>query len=196
LTVEAVLFDYHDTLFRFEGDAAWLRAGADACRMAITDSELRALALRIDEARRLPEVVAMDSERDLSQAAHRRATTEWLRLAGLPGPLADALYERLMSPACWQPFTDTEPVIRRLCQAGIAVGVLSNTGWNLRETFAHYGLRHYVAAFTLSCEVGDATPCGGPADGRADIIPPKRRPTAEPGTAGGYSRGDRPSTRG
>jgi FMN phosphatase YigB (HAD superfamily) len=154
VTVEAVLFDYHDTLFRFEGDAAWLRGGADACGMVITDPQVRALALRIDEARRRPEVLAANQECDLSQQAHRWATTGWLRLAGLPGPLVDALYERLVRPACWRPFTDSAPVIRRLCQAGIAVGVLSNTGWNLRETFAHYGLGQYVTAFTLSCEIG------------------------------------------
>jgi hypothetical protein len=31
MAFEAVLFDYHDTLFRFESDDAWLRASADAC---------------------------------------------------------------------------------------------------------------------------------------------------------------------
>jgi FMN phosphatase YigB (HAD superfamily) len=154
MAVEAVLFDYHDTLFRFEGDDVWLRAGAHACGMTMTDPQVRALAVRIDEARRLPEVLTMGQGRDLSPEAHRRATTGWLRLAGLAEPLVDALYERLVTPVCWQPFADAAPVIRGLCHVGIAVGVLSNTGWDLRETFVHYGLRQYVTAFTLSSEIG------------------------------------------
>lgn len=154
MTVEAVLFDYHDTLFRFEGDEAWLRAGTDICAMAMTDEQVRALAIRIDEARRLPEVLAMGKESDLSPEAHRWATTGWLRLAGLPRSLVDTLYGRLVTPVCWQPFTDAARVIRRLCIAGITVGVVSNTGWDLRDTFAYYGLRRYVTAFTLSCELG------------------------------------------
>jgi FMN phosphatase YigB (HAD superfamily) len=127
-------------------------------RMAITDPQVQALVARINEARRLPEVVTMEQERDLSPEAHHQATTAWLRLAGLPGSLVDALYERLVASVCWQPFIDAAPVPRELCRAGIAVGVVSNIGWDLRETFAHYGLRKYVTEFTLSCEIGLQNP--------------------------------------
>jgi HAD superfamily hydrolase (TIGR01549 family) len=151
---EAVLFDFHNTLFRFQSDATWIRASADTYGMPMTDSQAASLAVRIDNARRLPEVVALEREHDLSPQAHRRSTTVWLRLAGLPSQLVDALYERLVAAMSWQPFADVEPVLRELRHIGIAVGVLSNTGWNLRETFAYHRLRNYVDEFTLSCETG------------------------------------------
>lgn len=151
---KAILFDFHNTLFRFPSDAAWVRASADACGIPMTGSQAEALAVRIDKARLLPEVVTLEQEHDLSPQAHRRATTLWLRLAGLPGPLVDALYGHLVAPASWQPFADAEPALRELRHMGIAVGVLSNTGWDLRETFAYHGLRKYVKEFTLSCEIG------------------------------------------
>jgi FMN phosphatase YigB (HAD superfamily) len=34
------------------------------------------------------------------------------------------------------------------------VAVVSNTGWNLRDTFAHHGMLQYVTTFALSCERG------------------------------------------
>jgi len=98
--------------------------------------------------------MAMGREQDLSPQAHRRATARWLRMAGVPGALADALYEELTAPASWQPFADTAPVLRALHRADVAVGVLSNTGWDLRDSFARHGLAKYVNEFTLSCEMG------------------------------------------
>lgn len=151
---QAVLFDFHNTLFHFLGDAAWLRAGAHACGMPLTGSQAERLAVRIDSARRRPDVMAMEREQDLSPQAHRRATALWLRLAGVPGVLADTLYEQLIAPASWQPFADAAPVLRALHRADVAVGVLSNTGWDLRDSFARHGLTKYVSEFTLSCETG------------------------------------------
>lgn len=152
--IHAVLFDFHNTLFHFLSDAVWLKVSADACGMPITGPQAEALAIRINNARRLPDVVALERTQDLSPQAHRQATAVWLRLAGLPNTLADALYEQLVAPASWQPFADVAPVLRELHRAGIAVGVLSNTGWDLRDSFVQHGLLKYVSEFTLSCEIG------------------------------------------
>jgi FMN phosphatase YigB (HAD superfamily) len=152
--VEGVLFDFHETLFRFERDEEWIRTCAEACALPLGSLDVPAMAARIDEARGLPEVLAMGEGRDLSSAAHRRATTGWLRLAGVPEPLVEVLYERLVTPVCWHPYPDCEPVLRTLVERGIAVGVVSNIGWDLRETFEWHGLRKYVSTFALSCELG------------------------------------------
>jgi HAD superfamily hydrolase (TIGR01549 family) len=185
----AVLFDFHNTLFHFLSDATWLLAGADACGMPMTAPRAQALAVRIDDARRLPDVVALEREQDLSPRSHRRAVATWLRLAGLPGPLADALYEQLVAPASWQPFADAAPVLRELRRAGIAVGVLSNTGWDLRDTFTHHGLQQYVSEFTLSCELGMRKPDSSIFRHACDALGADRRLTLmvgdNPGTDGG-----------
>jgi putative hydrolase of the HAD superfamily len=158
MPIEAILFDYHQTLFRFEGDEPWIDAAARACGTAVTPSERRELALRLDAARAAPEVLAMGAGRDLSTPAHRRFILGWLRLAGVPDVLASALYARLITPACWYPYHDVEPVLRGLAASGIPVAVVSNTGWDLRETFAHHGLLPYVRTFLLSCERGQQKP--------------------------------------
>ncbi|MFC0105650.1 HAD family hydrolase [Kibdelosporangium aridum] len=80
--------------------------------------------------------------------------TSWLRLAGLSEPLIEALYARLVTPDCWFPYADVTRVLSRLAGAGVPVGVLSNTGWDLRDTFERYELRQHVTSFTLSCELG------------------------------------------
>ena len=157
---EAVLFDFHDTLFRFPDDAAWLRAGTAACGWPLDEAQAAVLAGQLARARRLPEVASARRAQDLSPQAHRGATARWLRLAGLPDPLAGAMYEYLVAPDSWQPFADTAPVLRALRDAGIAVGVLSNTGWDLRGTFAHQGLLECVGDFALSCELGLQKPDG------------------------------------
>jgi putative hydrolase of the HAD superfamily len=158
MPMEAILFDYHQTLFRFEGDEQWIDAAARACGTAMTPSDRRALALRLDAARAAPGVLAMGEGRDLSTPAHRTFILGWLRLAGVPDPLASALYARLITPECWYPYCDVEPVLRALAAHGIPVAVVSNTGWDLRDTFAHHGLLPYVKAFVLSCERGHQKP--------------------------------------
>ena len=154
MPIGAVLFDYHQTLFRFEGDEVWIDAAARACGTALTSSDRRALALRLDVARASPEVLAMGEGRDLSTSAHRSFILGWLRVAGVPDLLAHALYARLITPLCWYPYQDTEPVLRTLRAHGVALAVVSNTGWNLRDTFAHHGLLQHVQVFALSCERG------------------------------------------
>jgi FMN phosphatase YigB (HAD superfamily) len=152
--VDAVLFDFHQTLFDFEGDEPWLCHAAEACGQPLSPERARALATRIDQARGWPEVLALGGHRDRSPAAHRSFITSWLRLAGLPEPLVDALYARLVTPDCWFPYPDVPHVLSELAGAGVPVGVLSNTGWDLRPTFDRYDLGRHVRSHTLSCELG------------------------------------------
>jgi FMN phosphatase YigB (HAD superfamily) len=158
MPIGAVLFDYHQTLFRFEGDEPWINASARACGLELTPADCRDLALRLDDARSWPEVLALGGGRDLSTPAHRAFILAWLRLAGVPQPLARALYARLITPACWYPYPDAELVLCALARHGVPVAIVSNTGWNLRDIFAHHGLGQYVRTFVLSCERGAEKP--------------------------------------
>jgi putative hydrolase of the HAD superfamily len=158
MPTRAVLFDFHQTLFRFEGDEQWIDAAARRCRLTMVPADRRAIARRLDEARSWPEVLELGAGRDLSSAAHRAFILAWLRLVGTPSALAQALYARLVTPLCWLPYPDTGPVLRSLAEHAVPVAVVSNTGWDLRETFAHHGLARYVRAYALSCEHGAEKP--------------------------------------
>ena len=43
----------------------------------------------------------------------------------------------------------------------VPVGVVSDTGWDIRPVFVHHGLDRFVDAFVLSCEHGDVKPAPG-----------------------------------
>jgi HAD superfamily hydrolase (TIGR01509 family) len=48
--------------------------------------------------------------------------------------------------------------MRALHEARLAVGVVSNTGWDIRVAFSHRDLERYVDVFVLSYEVGCTKP--------------------------------------
>ncbi|CAM5662768.1 Phosphoglycolate phosphatase [Streptomyces glaucescens] len=97
--------------------------------------------------------------RDQSSAQHRAAYTALSRQVPLPDPaLHDALYERHMSPAAWSPYPDAMEVLAGLRERGIAVGVVSNIGWDLRPVFRAHGLDRFVGTYALSYEHGIRKP--------------------------------------
>ena len=61
-------------------------------------------------------------------------------------------------PWAWVPHADAVPVLEALQRAGVAVGVVSNTGWDVRAPFAVRSLEGLVSAFVLSYEVGLVKP--------------------------------------
>lgn len=156
--VRAVLFDFHDTLFRVEPTRAWIESAARATGRDTAWPTLEPLATNMERVRATPEVQALLDGRDRSRDAHRRATLGWLRVAGVPAPLAEAMYERMTDPAGWRPYPDAAPTLRALKAGGVKVGVVSNTGWDLRATFHRYRLLSYIDAFTLSCDEGFEKP--------------------------------------
>ncbi|MGW7236549.1 HAD family hydrolase [Streptomyces sp. NPDC054804] len=169
----AVLFDFSGTLFRIESTESWLRAvlaesGAESgARLA--DSELAAAARALEAAGAQPgganplelpaELAGVWAVRDESAEQHRAAYTGLSRRVPLPDPaLHEALYERHMDPDAWTPYPDAAEVLRTLRRQGIAVGVVSNIGWDLRPVFRAHGLDAYVDAYVLSYEHGVQKP--------------------------------------
>jgi len=100
---------------------------------------------------RSPEELAKG--RDLTADGHRRC---WLALLApfdelAPG-LAAFMYRFDSSPQGWRPYPDTREVLEELQRKRIRVGVVSDTGWNIRTVFAAFGLDHLIDSFDLSYE--------------------------------------------
>ncbi|WKN13133.1 HAD family hydrolase [Streptomyces sp. JUS-F4] len=172
MAITGVLFDFSGTLFRVEPVRDWLAAvlreeGAD---VAPEDFERYVSGLTAAGALpggpppvRVPEELAdAMARRDLTAALHRAAYTGLARTVALPDPgLYDALYDRHLRPEAWQPYPDAAEVLAGLRRAGIAVGVVSNIGWDLRPVFRAHGLDALVDSYALSFEHGLQKPAAG-----------------------------------
>ncbi|AXL87209.1 hydrolase [Streptomyces sp. CB09001] len=165
----AVLFDFSGTLFRIESTEAWLRAALDGAGLELAAPELAEKAEALERVGALPggapplripeELAEVWEARDDSSALHRAAYTGLSRQVPLPDPdLHDVLYERHMAPDAWRPYTDATEVLSALRGRGVAVGVVSNIGWDLRPVFRAHGLDRYVDTYVLSYEHGIRKP--------------------------------------
>jgi HAD superfamily hydrolase (TIGR01549 family) len=86
-------------------------------------------------------------------------TRAWYRtLDDIDPSVGDEVYRRMHAPEEWKPFASSLAVVRSLHAAGVSVGVLSNTGWDVRSVFRHHGLDHYIDAYALSYEIGAVKP--------------------------------------
>jgi putative hydrolase of the HAD superfamily len=55
-------------------------------------------------------------------------------------------------------YTDVEPCLEALHEAGLRVALLSNTSRDLEAIVDHFGLRHFIAATVSSAQVGHVKP--------------------------------------
>ncbi|MEU3713803.1 HAD family hydrolase [Streptomyces catenulae] len=147
--VAGVLFDFSGTLFQIAPYADRIRA---AVPFAVDDTTMDAWLTALATGLTAPGVRAAQHARDTSARAHRHAFTT--RYASVPAlaPYAAALYEQLRTPEHWLPYADSARTLAALAERGIAVGVVSDVGWDLRPTFAHHGLAEHVGAWVHSFE--------------------------------------------
>jgi len=155
--IEGVLFDWGDTLF----------APPDAVPVIAEVARERGVKLDADRARAIWDdlwalgktPVELAKGRDLSGEAHRTVWTSLFQTADalIPG-IGRALYERVMDPAAWLPYPDTEPTLRALRERGVKVAIVSNVPRDLSDVFAAHGLASYVDAFVHSFQVGAEKP--------------------------------------
>ncbi|MFD8734882.1 HAD family hydrolase [Streptomyces sp. NPDC059618] len=170
MTFKGVLFDFSGTLFRVEDTESWLRAVLAESGHTLPEPELArtaralgavgALAGGARPVRPVPDdLLAAWEARDISAEQHRAAFTGLSRQVSLPDPaLHGALYDRQMRPAAWTPYPDAAEVLGALRERGLAVGVVSNIGWDLRPVFRAHGLDPYVGTYVLSYEHGVRKP--------------------------------------
>ncbi|MFG1914405.1 HAD family hydrolase [Micromonospora sp. NPDC048898] len=165
--VDAVLFDFSGTLFDDSAvlTVAAVREAAGAWGTVLDDGPAASLieaALAVADS---PEGLTRREGCDRSVRRHRTVWTELFTEAAvrsLPGrapeALADALYACLTDPLCWEPYPDTAPVLTALHRAGVALGVVSNIGWDIRPTFEAVGIAALLRGVVLSCEHGVVKP--------------------------------------
>ncbi|MFJ8822580.1 HAD family hydrolase [Streptomyces sp. NPDC102467] len=170
MTIKAVLFDFSGTLFRIESTASWLRAVLDESRLTMSDTEFTRAARGLHDVGALPggttahvtvpdHLTELMAVRDVDATRHRAAYTGMAREVPLPDDrLYDALYERHMRPAAWQPYPDALDVLSALRERGVPVGVVSNIGWDPHPVFVEHGLDRYIDTYVLSYRHGVTKP--------------------------------------
>lgn len=154
---EAVLFDFGNTLFGHPEGAELVRATAAELGADVDLAAADELWNEISE-----ELAGQTTRwgRSDIDAKEWRARSQTVfgsadRLVEGLGPAIDA---SMHDPWAWVPYADTETALRGLAAAGIAVGVVSNTGWDVAEPFRVRGLDGLVATWVFSYELGVAKP--------------------------------------
>jgi HAD superfamily hydrolase (TIGR01509 family) len=154
--IEAVLWDFSNTLFHMIGVDDWLaRVAADTGRRL---DDPAAVLAELDAAAADPEVVAAQEGRDIDPATHRAAMDAWFSRVGFLAGIEDAAYARVVADDSWVPYADTAPVLRALADRGVPVGVVSDIAWDIRRHARAAGLDDLVATWVLSCEEGREKP--------------------------------------
>ncbi|HET9171770.1 MAG TPA: HAD-IA family hydrolase [Actinospica sp.] len=156
--VEAVLFDFANTLFRMpptEQYLAWIwaKAGRDPLTL-----DAAAVAEQVHAAGRLPHVAAAQHGRDTSAEKHRAATEVWFEEVPAFEGIVDVAYDAILDIENWFPYDDTEPVLRALAERNIPIGIVSDIPFDLRPFLAAHGLAEHVGAYALSYELGVEKP--------------------------------------
>ncbi len=143
--IRAVLFDWGDTLFE----------SPHAPTVILDAARRRGVALQPESA----------------TEAHRRVWMDLFSRANAEVPGIDQLlYDRVMDPAGWIPYPDTERTLRALRGRGLKIGIVSNTAHDLRPFFAAKRLADLIDAYALSYEVGVQKPGRGIFDAASRML--------------------------
>jgi HAD superfamily hydrolase (TIGR01509 family) len=159
--IQAVLFDFSNTIFHVIELDEWLRrvAGASGRSAELAPpGAVEAVVRELSEAYVRPEVLALQADRDTAAHLHRAAMCAWFTAVDFLRGYEDLAYDLMCADDAWLPYPDTEPVLRALADRGIPVGVVSDIGWDLRRHLIHHGLADLVGAAALSYEVGREKP--------------------------------------
>ena len=154
---DAVLFDFGHTLFDSVPASQHCRRYEDAHGVTVDDEAFAVLWREIQARSRTPDELAKG--RDLNPELHEAC---WVSLFApldelAPG-LAGFVYAADVSAAGWRPYPDAQFVMQQVKEWGLSIGVVSNTGWDIRAVFRHYQLDQYVDGFVLSCDHGVVKP--------------------------------------
>jgi HAD superfamily hydrolase (TIGR01509 family) len=155
--LRAVLFDWGDTLFHAPHAAEVIVSFARSSGVAMSEERAREMWDEVWALGKTPEEIAKG--RDLSMEAHRQVWADlFSRFDGVVPGLSRALYERVMDPHSWVPYSDTRRTLEAVRRRGLKVGVVSNVPADLRPVFAKHGLAGLVDSYTHSFEVGAEKP--------------------------------------
>ncbi|MEV1287407.1 HAD-IA family hydrolase [Micromonospora sp. NPDC049679] len=162
---EAVLFDAGDTLIRLSGNGETLlhRAAAVLGVDPLDPQEVALVWRRVLERSSTAEELAKG--RDLSNARHREVWTALYDTAGCerlaPG-LSEELYGLTVSAESWEAFPDTVPTLKALRERGLRIGIVSDTGFDLRPAMDLLGMSPFLDTVVMSFERGVCKPAVAP----------------------------------
>ncbi|MFB7716439.1 HAD family hydrolase [Nocardia sp. NPDC056100] len=163
MAIEAVLFDFSGTVFRFEESEYQNADLTDGDGRPLDTHEVAAIMRAMTAP--VGQFVELDEEgqyawerRDLDPALHRIAYMQTLIRKGVPEVPATQIYERMLDAVMWTPYPDTGEVLRALHERGVPVAIVSNIAWDIRPAFSSRGWDGYIDEFTLSFEVGAVKP--------------------------------------
>ena len=158
---EAVLFDAGDTLIRLSGSGETLLHRA-ADRMGIDPldpGEVADVWKRVLDRSSTAEEMAKG--RDLSTEKHREVWVALYTAAGCeqlaPG-LSEQLYALTVAAESWEAFEDTVPTLRTLRERGVRIGIVSDTGFDLRPAMDRLGITPYLDTVVMSYQHGMCKP--------------------------------------
>lgn len=157
MQIDAVLFDFGNTLFAHSPLVETIGVEAAALGHRMGGDWAAQLASRIDAASQLPAELARG--RDLSALVWRERFEVLYAAADdeVPG-LGAAVFRAMHAPDRWIPYVSTAATLAAAHARLERVGVVSNTGWDVRAVFAHRGWEQLVTEFVLSYEVGVTKP--------------------------------------
>lgn len=152
-----MLFDFGGTLFGHTTGPQLVTEAARTIDVDLPPGEAESLWADIDAAAMDPDELALG--RDLDASVWQ---TRWAALYGLAdraaAGLGRAIDAAMNDPWTWVPHDDAIPALETLHQAGVAIGLVSNTGWDVRAPFAVRALERFLTDVVLSYEVGMVKP--------------------------------------
>ncbi len=156
----AVLFDNGDTLFHKRDRTPVIASLAAQLGHPVDPQRAREAWLAVKAHKHAITDEELVYGRNRSSDGHRRYYGEcYAPLDELAPGLAASFYAGFKTSAeSMVPYPDTAPTLSALHDAGVAVGIVSNTGWNIREGYVRAGLDPYIDAYVLSYEHGIAKP--------------------------------------
>lgn len=149
--VRAVLFDFGNTLFAHDSLTATIERLAGGLGTRLSTATAVAIANAIDAAAHTEAELLLGRDLDAAVWDERwpvlySIADEWV--AGLGA----ALMHDMHAAASWSPYPSSLSTVRQLADAGVKVGVVSNTGWDVRSVFRSHGLDPFVSTYVLSYE--------------------------------------------
>jgi len=156
--IEAVLFDFANTLFRMVPTDVFLRRVWQAAGRDVAQLDIESVLREVQAAALLPHVQAAQVGRDLTVERHWEATRVWFGEVPQLAEIFEVAYEAILAQENWFAYTDTAPVLRELARRGVPVGVVSNIVWDVRREVDAAGAGDAVAAYALSYQMNCEKP--------------------------------------
>ncbi|MEU6861272.1 HAD-IA family hydrolase [Glycomyces sp. NPDC046736] len=156
--VEAVLFDFSNTIFKLIDVETWLRRFEASTGRALSAELLEKTAGQLGETYLMPEVAAAQVGRDESAEQHRTALFTWFSHVDYLQGHEDTAYDLIAAPDAWVPYPDTEPLLRELRSRGIKTGIVSDFAWDVGVHMEHHGMLDLIDVRVVSYQHGTEKP--------------------------------------